>query len=404
MQNYTVIDFTSADLKKQPFPVLDDLRANAPLYRFEGANGGHAWMVTRYDDVLAILKDSRFGKDIRRVLPPEQTANFAPGSDTPSLFRFHMLSSDPPDHTRLRHLVSKVFTPRMIEQLRPRIQQITDELLDQVQVQGQMDLISDFAFPLPITVICEMLGVPVEDRLKFRVWSNAFLDRSGLIQADDEELPELGEFVRYLQALIKEKRERPDDRLVSQLVYAEEAGDKLSENELISMIFLLLIAGHETTVNLIGNGVLELLQHPDQWRKLQADPSLIGTAVEEILRYTSPVMVGTVRWASEDIEMHGTVIEKGDLVWISLMAANTDPQHFPASEELNITREENEHLAFGKGIHFCLGAPLARMEGQIALGTLVRRLPELRLRVQPEELRWRPGMLLHGLQELPVAF
>ena len=404
MPDYTMKDFTSPDLKQHPFPVLKDLRTAAPLYRFEISNRQHAWMITCYEDVLAILKDPRIVKDFRRVLPREGATNFVSHSDAQSLLRFHMLSSDPPDHTRLRRLVSKVFTPRTIEQLRPRIQHITNELLDQVQPQGQMDLISDFAFPLPITVICEMLGVPAEDQLKFRVWSNAFLDRTGLLQEKTEELPEMGEFVRYLQALIQEKRERPDDRLVSQLVRVEEAGDTLSEQELISMIFLLLVAGHETTVNLIGNGVLELLQHPDQWRKLQADPSLVGPAVEELLRYTSPVMVGTGRWASEEIEMHGTVIAQGDMVWISLMGANTDPERFSAPEELDITREEKEHLAFGKGIHYCLGAPLARLEGQIALGTLVRRLPDLHLKVQPEELRWRPGLLLHGLQELPVAF
>jgi cytochrome P450 len=404
MPHYTMIDFTSPDFKQDPFPAMRDLRTNTPMYRFELPNGQHAWMVTRYDDVLALIKDPRIVKDIRRVLPPESVANFVSHSDVLSMLRLHMLSSDPPDHTRLRRLVSKVFTPRMIEQLRPRISQITDSLLDQVQSQGQMDLISDFAFQLPVTVICEMLGIPIEDRLKFRAWSSTFLDRSGLLQGEAEEPREMGEFVRYLRALIKEKRERPDDRLTSQLVRLEEAGDVLSEQELISMIFLLLVAGHETTVNLIGNGVVALLEHPDQWRLLQADPSLIGTTVEEILRYTSPVMVGTGRWASEEIEMHGTVIARGDLVWLSLMAANTDPERFSAPEELHITREENEHLAFGKGIHYCLGAPLARLEGQIALGTLVRRLPNLHLRVRPEELRWRPGLLMHGLQELPVAF
>ena len=404
MPHYTMRDFTSPDLKHQPLPVLKELRTTAPLYRFEMPNGQHAWMVTRYEDVLALIKDPRIVKDMRRVLPPESAAHVVSRSAALSLRRFHMLASDPPDHTRLRRLVSTVFTPRMIEQWRPRIQHITDELLDQVQAQGQMDLISDFAFPLPITVICEMLGVPVEDRLKFHVWSTAFLDRSGLFQADAEEPPELGEFVRYLQALMQEKRERPDDRLVSQLVRVEEAGDTLAEHELCSMIFLLLVAGHETTVNLIGNGVLELLQHPDQWRKLQADPSLAGTAVEELLRYTSPVMVGTGRWASADIELHGTVIAQGEMVWLSLLAANTDPEHFSAPEDLDITREENEHLAFGKGIHYCLGAPLARLEGQIALDTLVRRVPDLHLQVPPEELRWRPGLLMHGLQALPVAF
>lgn len=401
MSDYTMTDFTSPDFKKDPFPLLKDLRETAPLYRFEMPNGLHAWIVTRYEDVLALMKDQRIVKDIRHVLPKE---NVMPHSDALSMFRSSMLSSDPPDHTRLRRLVSKVFTPRMIEQLRPRIQHITDELLDQVQAQGQMDLISDFAFPLPITVICEMLGIPVEDRLKFREWSKAFLDRSGLFQAETAQLPDLLEFAQYLLALIAEKRERPDDRLVSQLVRVEEAGDTLSEQELLSMIFLLLVAGHETTVNLIGNGVLELLRYPDQWRLLQADPSLVGSAIEELLRYTSPVMVGTGRWASENIELHGRIIAKGEMVWISLMAANTDPERFSAPEELDITREENEHLAFGKGIHYCLGAPLARLEGQIALDTLVRRLPDLHLKRQPEELRWRPGLLMHGLQELPVTF
>jgi cytochrome P450 PksS len=267
-----------------------------------------------------------------------------------------------------------------------------------------MDLIGDFAFQLPITVICEMLGVSLEDRQKVRRWSNAFLDRTGLFQEGPEELPLLVEFVQYLQALVQEKQKRPDDRLISQLVRVEESGDVLSENELISMIFLLLVAGHETTVNLIGNGVLELLQHPDQWRLLCDNPLLVGTAVEELLRYTAPVMVGTGRWASEDVEMHGTVIKKGDMVWISLLAANTDPEHFSSPEGLDITREENEHLAFGKGMHFCLGAPLARLEGQIALDTLVRRLPDLHLQVQPDEVRWRPGLLMHGLQALPVTF
>jgi len=399
-----MIDFTSPDLKSNPFPVLKELRTNAPLYRFDLPQQGHAWMVTRYDDALAIIKDPRIVKDIRRILPPASAENIGSQADLRSVFRFHMLSADPPDHTRLRRLVSKGFTPRMIELLRGRIQDIADELLDQMQSQGQMDLINDFAFPLPITVICELLGVPVEDQQNFRLWSNAFLNRSGMFQAYNEEMPELKAFVSYLQALIKEKRERPDDRLVSQLVSIEEAGDKLSEHELISMLFLLLVAGHETTVNLIGNGVLELLQHPDQWSKLRADPSLVGTAVEEILRYTSPVMVGTARWASEDIDMHGTLIAKGDMVWISLLATNTDPEHFSTPEELDITREENEHLAFGKGIHYCLGAPLARLEGQIALGTLVRRLPDLHLNVRPEELLWRPGLLMHGLEELPVAF
>jgi len=397
-------DFNSPEFKHHPFPVLKNLRIAEPLYRCESLNGRPTWMVTRYEDVLAILKDQRFVKDIRHALPPEAAAQVLSRSEARAMVRHHMLACDVPDHTRLRRLVSKVFTPRMSKQLRDSIQQITDELLDHVQPQGQMDLINDFAFPLPITVICELLGIPVENRQKFRAWSNAFFDRNVSFQGDTEEPAEIGEFVRYLKALISEKREWPDDRLVSQLVRVEEAGDKLSENELVAMIWLLLVAGYETTVNLIGNGTLELLQHPDQWHKLRADPSLTQRAVEELLRYTSPVMVGTGRWASEDVEMHGTRIAQGEMVWISLLGANTDPQHFPAAEDLDITREENEHLAFGKGIHYCLGAPLARLEGQIAFDTLLRRLPDLHLAVKLEELRWRPGLLLHGLQALPVAF
>ncbi|HET8845157.1 MAG TPA: cytochrome P450 [Ktedonobacteraceae bacterium] len=401
---YTMKDFSSPEFKTDPFPVLKNLRITEPLYRFESLNGRPTWMLTRYEDVLAILKDPRFVKDVRHALSPEVAAKVMSHAQARVTLRHHMLASDVPDHTRLRRMVSKVFTPRMSEQLRGSIQQITDELLDHVLPLGQMDLINDFAFPLPITVICELLGVPHENRQKVRAWSSAFFDQGVSTQGDSEEPAELVEFVRYLKALIIEKRERPDDRLVSQLVHVEEAGDKLSENELIAMIWLLLVAGHETTVNLIGNGTLELLQHPDQWHMLRANPSLIERAVEELLRYTSPVMVGTGRWASEDVEMYGKRIAQGEMVWLSLMGANTDPQRFPAAEKLDITREENEHLAFGKGIHYCLGAPLARLEGQIAFATLLRRLPDLHLAVKSEEIRWRPGLLLHGLQELPVAF
>jgi len=404
MYHYTMRDFNSPTFKHNPFPVLQNLRRTEPLYRFESLNGRPAWMVTHYADVLAILKDPRFVKDIRHALPPEIVARVLSRSEARATIRHHMLAADVPDHTRLRRLVSKVFTPRMSEQLRNSIQQITDELLDSVQPQGQMDLINDFAFPLPITVICELLGVPADHRHKFRVWSNAFFDRDVSPQVATEEPAEMGEFVHYLQALVAEKRKWSDDRLISQLVHVEEAGDTLSEHELVAMIWLLLVAGHETTVNLIGNGTLELLQHPDQWRKLQTTPSLIERAVEELLRYTSPVMVGTGRWAREDVEMHGVHIAQGDMVWVSLMGANTDPERFSAAEELDITREENEHLAFGKGIHYCLGAPLARLEGQIAFETLLRRLPDLHLAVKPEELRWRSGLILHGLQALPVAF
>jgi cytochrome P450 len=404
MFHYTWNDFTSPTFKQNPFPAWEDLRTTEPLYRFPVTEKQYAWMVTRYEDAQAILKDQRFIKNRMTLLSEEEKAQIDRSAPTLKLLSYNMLAADAPDHSRLRRLVSKTFTPRMIEGLRNRIQQITDDLLDQVQERGEMNLINDFAFPLPVTVICEMLGIPAEDRQQFRKWSNAILDQSGPFDANRQAPPEVEEFTDYVRRLIAIKSEHPDDGLVSQLVQVEEGGDRLSENELISMIFLLIVAGHETTVNLIASGTLALLQHPEQMRLLQNDPSLIVPAIEELLRYTAPVIIGTGRWASEDIEMHGTLIPKGEMVLVSLMGANTDPGHFAAPADLDITREENEHIAFGKGIHFCLGAPLARLEGQIAISTLLRRLPDLHLQEDARELKWRPGLILRGLQELPVAF
>ncbi len=315
-----------------------------------------------------------------------------------------MINVDPPDHTRLRGLVSKAFTPRMIEQLHPRIQQITNELLDAVQGHGEMDLINDFAYPLPITVISEMLGIPVKDRQQFRTWTQM------MVNTGEQNLQEaliastIGEFLSYIKSLLDEKRAHPGSDLTSNLVQVEENGDALSENELISMVFLLIVAGHETTVNLIGNGTLALLQHPDQMQQLQHDPSLIPSAVEELLRYTAPVNLSDERWASEDVPMHGKVIRKGEMVYASLIGANTDAKQFQHPEGLDIARRENQHLAFGKGIHYCLGAPLARLEGQIAFGTLLRRLPNLRLASDPAQLIWNNNFMLRGLRSLPVTF
>jgi cytochrome P450 len=317
----------------------------------------------------------------------------------------NMLDTDPPDHERLRALVSKAFTPRLIERLRPRVQAISDGLLDAVQDRGEMDLIDDYAFPLPITVIAELLGVPAEDRNNFREWSDAAVSGNASQEYMEQILiPHMQAFTDYLRALFEEKRSNPKDDLVSALVRAEEAGDRLSEDELLGMVFLLLVAGHETTVNLIGNGVLALLQHPDQLRKLKEDPSLIKPAVEELLRYDGPVETSTERFAREDVEIGDQVIPRGEMVLVVLAAADHDPERFSDPDELDITRTDNRHLAFGKGIHHCLGAPLARMEGQIAISTLLRRMPNLRLEGSPESLSWRPGMILRGLRGLPVAF
>jgi cytochrome P450 len=318
----------------------------------------------------------------------------------------HMLSFDPPDHTRLRALVNISFTPRLVEQWRERIQAIANELIDAIEQQDEreFDLIDAFAFPLPIVVITEVLGVPTEDRASFREWSNALLDGAGDPETFQRIREQMFAFTMYLSNLIETKRQQPGDDLISRLIVAEADGDKLNQTELLAMIFLLLVAGHETTVNLLGNSTLALLQNPAQKQLLRENPALMRNAVEEFLRFHSPVAVGTSRWAGENLEFGGKQMRRGDVVLVGLAAANHDPQEFAQPDQLDITRKENRHLAFGMGIHYCLGAPLARMEGQIAINTLLQRLPNLRLAVPAEELVWRPSMLLLGVSKLPVRF
>jgi cytochrome P450 PksS len=410
MAQINLSDLLTQEAKRNPWMFYEQLRKQDPLPsipNFVGM-GRTAWIVTRYDDALALLKDPRFTKDIQKILfsQGEQGSGGKSASTINQILsmRRDMLMADPPDHTRLRGLVSKAFTPRMIELMRPRIQQITDELLDAVQKQGQMDLINDFAYPLPITVISEMLGIPVADRRQFRTWTQTLVNADEKFDQDTAVLAALEEFRHYIITLLAEKHEHPGNDLISGLVHAEENGDKLSEVELISTVFLLIVAGHETTVNLIGNSVLALLQYPDQMQLLKQDHSLIPSAIEELLRYTAPVSNASPRFAKEDIPMHGKVIRKGEIVIVSLIAADIDPQQFPDPDMLDITRQENQHLAFGKGIHYCLGAPLARLEGQIAIGTLLQRMPNLRLAIEPEQLTWNRHFSLRGLRSLPVMF
>jgi cytochrome P450 len=395
MTEIAMNDLLSQKTKRNPHAFFAPLRTAESIYYIEGLN---SWVLTTHEDAMWLFKDPRFTKDNRKITPLEGEEHAIQEAMESATMR-NMLMTDPPDHTRLRSLVSKAFTPRMIELLRPRVQQIADELLDAVQDRGTMDIITEFAFPLPITVILEMLGIPSADRQKFRGWTQA------IISMQDGALTNaLQEFFQYIRTLLDEKRAHPDDRLVSKLVQVEEQGDQLSEQELVSMIFLLIVAGHETTGNLLGNGMLALLQHPDQLQMLRHDPSLVPVAVEEILRYTAPVSISDERFATEDIPLHGKVIRKGQMVVASLLSANADPQHCPAGDTLDITRQENQHLSFGKGIHFCLGAPLARMEGQIAFSTLLRRLPNLQLAGDPEQLVWNVNPMLRGLTSLPVTF
>lgn len=406
MEQITLNDLISQETKRNPSSLYARIRAQGSLV-YLTVNGMGFWVATNYDDVIAILKDPRFIRDRQKLTPPTEEQHETGASSShyePLAWRRDMLMVDPPDHTRLRHLVSKAFTPRMIEQLRPRIQRITDELLDAVVERGTMDLIADFAFPLPITVISEMLGIPAADRQPFRTWIQTIAKAA--VEPGQAAAGFAAEeaFLHYIQALIAEKRDHPAQELISGLVQAEEQGDTLSERELISTIFLLIVAGHETTVNLLGNGVLALLEHPDQLDQLRAEPALISSTIEELLRYTPPVM-NAILWASEDVTMHGKVIRKGEVVQASLVAANMDAHQFADPNQLDITRQENQHLAFGKGIHYCLGAPLARLEGHIAIGTLLRRLPHLHLACKPEQLVWNTTPANHrGLASLPVLF
>ncbi|HET8845063.1 MAG TPA: cytochrome P450 [Ktedonobacteraceae bacterium] len=398
------LDLFSPASKANPYPVYSLIRSNDPIHCLKKEDGRSTWLITRYEYALAILKDPRFIKDFRRLLTPEQLEEVQ--GNLYHMMNSHMLSFDPPDHTRLRALVNITFTPRLIEQWRERIQAVTDELIDAIEAREvrEVDLIDTFTFPLPIIVITEMLGVPTEDREKFRTWSNALLDGAGNPETFQHIRTQMFEFTMYLHNLIETTREQSTDDLIGRLLQAEADGDKLNETELIAMIFLLLVAGHETTVNLLGNGMLALLQNPEQMSQLREDPSLIKTAIEEFLRFHSPVSMGTNRWVGEDLEFGGKQMRRGDPVLVGLAAANHDPEEFAHPDELDITRKENRHLAFGMGIHYCLGAPLARLEGHIAINTLLRRLPNLRLAVAPEELIWRSSMLLFGLSKLPVTF
>ncbi|HEV7534099.1 MAG TPA: cytochrome P450 [Acidimicrobiia bacterium] len=406
------LDLYADPVRADPFPLLEELREAAPVH-WVSQQGLESWIVTRYDEVRFVLADPRFIKQPATV--PEALRRFkaAFGSQEESEVR-SLLATDPPDHTRLRRLVGKAFTPRRIDGLRRRAQEITDGLLDGLErdaaAGGVVDLAEGLTVPLPSTVIAELVGVPVEDRADFRKWSDGLL-----IVARDEEgrrSRQLGaEALRtYFGELVAQRRRTmrhelaPDTQpdLVSALLTARDEDARLSEQELIAMLMVVLTAGHETTGNFIGNAVLALFDRPDQRARLEADPANLRVAIEELLRYIGPVMQSTLRIASEDVEVGGVVIPAGSVVVAMLGSANRDPRRFTAADDFDVTRDENPHLAFGHGIHFCLGAPLARMEAEVALGSLLRRFPAVELAVARDEIRWRPSALLRGPAALPV--
>lgn len=392
------VDLTDPSVWQDPYPHWAALRAATPVA--PDPNDPRAFVLTRFADCDAVLRDPRWSSN--PVAADRDRETFIGGLAS-SEFNV-MLFMDPPDHTRLRGLVNRAFTPKRVEALRPRIAEIVDRCLDEAAERGTFDVVADLGYVVPVTVICELLGVPAEDHHLFGPWSS---DASRLLDGvEDTELFQRGiagfiQILSYLDPLFEQRRRNPGDDLLSALVQAEEDGDRLTESELRSMTVLLFIAGHETTMNLIGNGTWALLRHRDQWQRLVDDPGLVGTAVEELLRFDGPVHL-TGRVASVDgLEVGGRTFAAGERVLTVLAAANRDPERFVDPDRLDVARAGPGHLAFGFGIHHCLGAALARLEGQITLGALVRRFPDLEVVTDP--VRYRDHRVLRGLQELRVA-
>jgi cytochrome P450 len=394
-------EMLGADYFQHPNETFARMREEGPVTPVVLPHGnGRVWLVTRYADVRAALADPRLHKDWAGKLTepgwvPDQVTGY---------LSVHMLNADPPAHTRLRKLVSKAFTARRVAGLRPRVEAVTAALLDAAQARAAdgeevIDLIPAFAFPLPVTVICELLGVPVDDQAEFREWSNAVLNDGGEPGAF---YTAASSMFHYFTRLVADKRARPADDMISALTQATDSGDSLDERELIAMLFLLLVAGHETTTNLIASGTLALLTNPAEFERLRADRSLLPGATEELLRYANPLNHATERFTLEPIEIGGVTIPAREWVLCVTSSANRDPARFPDAGRLDVGRDAAGHVSFGHGIHYCLGAPLARLEGEIAFGALLSRFPSLSLAADPASLRWRQSSLIHGLERLPV--
>lgn len=378
---------------ENPYSVNERLRAQGAAVPVVMPSGMRAWLITRYAEARAALLDPRLGKQSLTI-----RGAYRPGSPESVLFT-HMLNTDPPDHDRLRRLVSKAFTARRIEQLRPRVSEITTELLDAIATGGVTDLVEAFAFPLPIIVICELLGLPAGDREAFREWSDAVVSAISM-QAEVDAAAVA--WSAYVARQLDEKRKEPADDLLSALIQAEDSGGRLSRDELLAMVFLLVAAGHETTVNFISGGILALLLNERERFRLRADLSLLPGAMDELLRYVSPSAHSTLRVTREPVDVDGTVIPAGEIVLVSLSSANRDPARYHSPDRLDTGRDASDHLGFGHGVHYCLGAPLARMEAEIAFAALLTRFPGMTLAVPPAELRWKPSTLVHGPASLPV--
>lgn len=401
----TDYDLFSPTFKADPFPTYAAMRARDPVYAHLAPDGRTIWYITRYEDVAAVLKDDqRFCKNPMNA----QAVVGVPSSKSKAharpyqLINQNMLFSDPPDHTRLRALVSQAFTPRRVAAVAERIRGTADRLIEQMVADGHHDLIAAYALPLPVVVISDMLGIPDTDREAVADWSQAIISPGSRGLNFSARKRKVRQFMDYLRGLFALRQADPRDDLITALVQAETDGQGLSEAELFSMVALLLVTGHETTVNLVGNGALALLRAPDQVERLRADARLWPAAVEELLRFDGPVETSTSRWVRADTEFGGRFMRRGDLMRPVIASANRDATQFERPDALDIGRTDNRHLAFGLGAHYCLGAPLARLEGSIALETLFSKLPNVRLAIPPADLAWRSGVLFRGLRRLPI--
>ncbi|RNG03807.1 cytochrome P450 [Streptomyces botrytidirepellens] len=384
------------------YPALAALREAGPVHRIAGTDGRPAWLVTRYDDVRRAFADPRLSLDKRHAAP----GNYS-GFSLPPALDTNLLNMDPPDHTRVRRLVVKAFTSGRVEKLREPVRRVAGELLDAIEADGRADLLATYAGQLPIIVICDLLGVPEGDRRDFRAWSDALITPDPARPQGAKEA--VGAMLRFYTGLIAKKRAEPGDDLLSDLIRVrddetEGGADRLSEDELTSLAFLILLAGYENTVHLIANSVLSLLDHPELLHELREDPARIPAAFDELARYEAPAPLAIRRFPREDIEIGGVTIPAGETVLLSVASAHRDPARFQDPDALNPHIGRSGHLALGHGIHYCLGAPLARMETDIALATLLSRFPGLRLEVPREELRWRPTIRARGLISLPVTW
>jgi cytochrome P450 len=401
------IDLACMAHKASAHKIYAALRLQKPVCRIKLPGGQTGWLLTRYDDVSKLLKDDRFVKDPANALTAPELAKLPKIPSFLAPLTRNMLGMDDPDHARLKKLVQAGFTPRRMDMLVSRTEDIAERLIAGFKGKAQFDLIGDFALPLPVTVISEMLGVPEADRSKFARWSQVLLNAPAASWRIAFALPSMLLFVRYLRTLIAMKRKKPADDLVSALVAHEADGQQLNGEELQAMIAILLSAGHETTTNLIGNGTLALLKTPQAMEQLASAPALAGNAVEELLRYDGPVEASTFRYARSNLDIAGQPIARGDVVLGSIASANRDDTQFIHPDQLDFHRSTNRHLTFGEGGHYCVGAALARMEGRVSFNALLRHFPGLRLAMDDSELRWRPNAILRGITRLivaPVAF